>query len=59
LLNVSKETKNLLGTVVTVEKTGDTYPLALTQTHHVMEGRPIVRETVLGSFVKNPASGNE
>jgi molybdopterin-containing oxidoreductase family iron-sulfur binding subunit len=59
LINVSEGTKNLLGTMVTIEKTGDTYPLALTQTHHVMEGRPIVRETVLGSFIKNPASGNE
>ena len=59
LMFTEKGMKNLLGTVVTFEKTGDTYPLALTQTHHVMEGRPIVRETVLGEFVKNPNAGNE
>ena len=59
LLNTKEGTKNLLGTIVTLEKTSETYPLALTQTHHVMEGRPIVRETVLGEFIKNPASGNE
>ncbi len=59
LINAGNGIKNLLGTVVTLKKTSKTYPLALTQTHHVMEGRPIVRETVLGSFVKNPASGNE
>ena len=59
LMNTSNGTKNLLGTVVTLTKTSKTYPLALTQTHHVMEGRPIVRETVLGEFVKNPAAGNE
>ncbi len=59
LMNVAAGTKNLLGTVVTLKKTSKTYPLALTQTHHVMEGRPIVRETVLGSFIKNPSAGNE
>ena len=59
LMNTKEGTKNLLGTIVTLEKTSETYPLALTQTHHVMEGRPIVRETVLGEFIKNPASGNE
>ncbi len=59
LMNVSGGAKNLLGTVVTLKKTSKTYPLALTQTHHVMEGRPIVRETVLGEFIKNPAAGNE
>ncbi len=59
LMNTTSGTKNLLGTVVTLQKTSKTYPLALTQTHHVMEGRPIVRETVLGEFVKNPAAGNE
>ena len=59
LINSTKELKNLLGTTVKLEKTSRTYPLALTQTHHVMEGRPIVRETILEKFVKNPSSGNE
>jgi len=33
--------------------------LALTQVHHSMEGRPIVRETVLSKYRNNPLSGNE
>jgi Fe-S-cluster-containing dehydrogenase component/anaerobic selenocysteine-containing dehydrogenase len=59
LMDETSGFKKKLGTVVTVKKTSDTYPLALTQTHHVMEGRPIVRETVLGEFIKNPSAGNE
>jgi Fe-S-cluster-containing dehydrogenase component len=33
--------------------------LALTQVHSTMEGRPIVRETVLSEYLKDPSSGNE
>lgn len=33
--------------------------LALTQVHHSMEGRPIVRETVLSKYRNDPESGNE
>ena len=33
--------------------------LALTQVHYSMEGRPIVRDTVLSEYKKNPSSGNE
>ncbi|MCB2221726.1 MAG: TAT-variant-translocated molybdopterin oxidoreductase [Bacteroidetes bacterium] len=44
---------------ITIEKTGDTYPLATTQTHHSMEGRPLVRETVLDSWKEKKNSGNE
>jgi Fe-S-cluster-containing dehydrogenase component/anaerobic selenocysteine-containing dehydrogenase len=33
--------------------------LALTQIHSSMEGRPIVRETVLSEYKKDPSSGNE
>jgi Fe-S-cluster-containing dehydrogenase component len=33
--------------------------LALTQVHHSMEGRPIVRETLLSKYKNDPASGNE
>jgi len=33
--------------------------LALTQVHHSMEGRPIVRETVLSKYRIDPESGNE
>jgi Fe-S-cluster-containing dehydrogenase component len=40
---------------ITLEKT----QLALTQEHYSMEGRPIVRDTVLSEYRKDPSSGNE
>ncbi len=42
-----------------LENTNKQSELALTQVHHSMEGRPIVRETVLSKYKNNPASGNE
>jgi molybdopterin-containing oxidoreductase family iron-sulfur binding subunit len=33
-----------------LRKTGQTSPLAATQTHHSMEGRPLVREATLAAF---------
>jgi MoCo/4Fe-4S cofactor protein with predicted Tat translocation signal len=38
---------------------GKVYELAISQTHHSMEGRPIVRETSLAEYIKNPVAGNE
>lgn len=38
----------------TVEKTNNFYEVAITQTHHSYEGRPIIRETTLASFIKDP-----
>lgn len=35
------------------------YKLASTQMHHNMDGRPIVRETVLSKYLQSPDSGNE
>jgi molybdopterin-containing oxidoreductase family iron-sulfur binding subunit len=43
---------------VTIEKTNRSYPIARTQTHHTMEGRPIVRETTLKEFQGDPNAGN-
>jgi molybdopterin-containing oxidoreductase family iron-sulfur binding subunit len=43
----------------TIQNTGQKIQLALTQVHHSMEGRPIVRETNLSDFKNNPSSGNE
>ncbi len=43
---------------VSMEVTQKTYPLARTQTHHTMEGRPIVRETTLKEFQEDPSAGN-
>jgi len=48
------------GSDITIEKvSGKTYPIACTQMHHDMEERPIVRETTLADYIKNPAAGNE
>jgi Fe-S-cluster-containing dehydrogenase component len=46
-------------TSVKLENTLKQSQLALTQVHHSMEGRPIVRETVLSKYKDNPSSGNE
>ncbi len=43
---------------IKLELTKKTYPLARTQTHHTMEGRPIVRETTLKEIQKDPSAGN-
>ncbi|MDB4582470.1 TAT-variant-translocated molybdopterin oxidoreductase [Draconibacterium sp.] len=42
-----------------VQPTLKTYELALSQTHHSMEGRPIVRETTFDKWQVDPAAGNE
>lgn len=47
-------------TGIKIEKvSGKKYPLALTQMHHDMEERPIVRESTLAEYIKDPSSGNE
>lgn len=35
------------------------YPLAISQKHGSLEGRPIVRETILSRYKKSPDAGNE
>ena len=44
----------LYSSVATIEKTGDTYPLAQTQVHGFTEGRPIIYETNLASYLADP-----
>lgn len=50
---------NYAGSYGKLEKTGKFKKLALTQTHHSMEGRDIVRETTFAEYKKNPKAGNE
>ncbi|HSA59134.1 MAG TPA: TAT-variant-translocated molybdopterin oxidoreductase [bacterium] len=58
--NVGVNAYPLVGAgAATLEKTGRRVELAATQTHHSMEGRPIVLETTLAEYKKNPAAGNE
>jgi len=40
-------------------KTDKKHLFALTQTFHSMEGRPIIRETTLDKYIRDPSSGNE
>jgi Fe-S-cluster-containing dehydrogenase component/anaerobic selenocysteine-containing dehydrogenase len=42
-----------------IENTLKQTELALSQEHYSMEGRPIVRETVLSEYKSNPSAGNE
>ncbi len=42
-----------------IDNTGKKQQLALTQEYNSMEGRPIVRETSLTEYLKDPTSGNE
>jgi molybdopterin-containing oxidoreductase family iron-sulfur binding subunit len=44
---------------IRIEKTDQTAELAMTQEHHTMEGRPIVRETTLEEYREDPNAGNE
>lgn len=59
LTTIENGTKKLWLTGAAVEKTTKTYELAISQTHHSMEGRPIVRETTFDEWKLNPAAGNE
>jgi molybdopterin-containing oxidoreductase family iron-sulfur binding subunit len=53
-------TRQYFLTSAKVEKVpGKVFELAISQTHYSMEGRPIVRETTLDEYIKNPVSGNE
>jgi Fe-S-cluster-containing dehydrogenase component len=58
---ITLKNENILytGILDKIVKTGKTYPLAQTQTHHSMEGRALVREAELSDYQKNPAAGNE
>jgi Fe-S-cluster-containing dehydrogenase component len=44
---------------IQIEPTAEIRQLALTQEHHSMEGREIVRETTLEKYLSDPSSGNE
>ncbi len=47
------------GKPVTPEPTGEADPIAFTQTHDTLEGRPIIHETTLKEYADNPLAGNE
>lgn len=49
----------LVNSEIKISKINKTYDLALTQTHHSIEGRDIFRETTYKKYSSNPKSGNE
>jgi len=44
---------------LSVQKTGERYPLSVTQEHHAMEGRAPVRHATLADFLKHPEFASE
>jgi Fe-S-cluster-containing dehydrogenase component/anaerobic selenocysteine-containing dehydrogenase len=58
-VKISDGNRNYVFKVGKVENTLRERQLAISQVYSSMEGRPIVRETVLSRYRKNPASGNE
>jgi Fe-S-cluster-containing dehydrogenase component/anaerobic selenocysteine-containing dehydrogenase len=50
--------RNYIRNGITLERTGNIYPIARTQTHHTMEGRPIIRETTLKEYQADRWAGN-
>lgn len=59
LVSFNGQTFDYFATDASVEATGDTYEIGVTQTHNSYEGRPIVKETTLEEFIKNPKEVNE
>lgn len=59
LLKIDNGQIQLSNTIEKIEKTGSGYYLALTQHHHSMEGRALVREASLKEYLEDPAAGNE
>lgn len=59
LTSVENGTRKFWISNAKVDVTAKTYELALSQTHHSMEGRPIVRETTFSEWKLDPSSGNE
>ena len=53
------KTRNYSLENIQIDVVAGTYPLAMTQTHHSMEGRAIIRETTLEEYLTNASSGNE
>ena len=42
---------------VSVEKSAEEHLVAHVQTHHTVMGRPVIQETTLDKYIKNPAEG--
>jgi Fe-S-cluster-containing dehydrogenase component/anaerobic selenocysteine-containing dehydrogenase len=58
LIDVQK-TRIYSGNDIKLVPTGVNYIMALTQTHHTMEGRDFVHQATLNEYKANPSAGNE
>ncbi|MDX2189293.1 MAG: TAT-variant-translocated molybdopterin oxidoreductase [Bacteroidota bacterium] len=56
-VNINSTTASFTGSIAAITKTGETREIAQTQTHHTMMSRPIVQESVLKEYIKNPSAG--
>lgn len=56
---INGETRSFTGAITELKIKSAGYEFALTQTHHDMEGRPIVRESTLDKYKEKPYAGNE
>lgn len=59
LVSMSGKNRIYSSAAISIEKKEGSHVFAMVQTHNSMEGRPIVRETVLDKYLSNPESGNE
>jgi len=59
LVQYNGKTRVYSKTGVKVEKVEGEHEFAKTQSHHSMEGRPLIRETTLSEYIEDPSSGNE
>lgn len=58
-VTVKNDTRQFYTTTAKITPEEGEYPLAISQKHGSLEGRPIVRETVLSKYKQKPDSGNE
>lgn len=59
LITVINDNRHLLNLNAEVKTIEGVFPLAISQKHGSLEGRPIVRETTLSAYKNDPISGNE
>jgi molybdopterin-containing oxidoreductase family iron-sulfur binding subunit len=59
LVGINESGERAMSKMVNLMTSDMKYELARTQTHHSMEGRPIIRETTLKEYLENPYAGNE
>lgn len=57
LIEVANGSLVFSGVVTSISKTGETREIAQTQTHQTMMSRPVVQESILSEYVKNPEAG--